>query len=68
MRSLIIYFLLFTFFYLIWKIIKSFFISLNSHRKTNPNVESDRGGSSKYKNIEDAKFTEIKDEDKENKN
>lgn len=65
---LIYYFLLFIFFYLVWKIIKSYFITLNSQQKTNPNVESDRDSSSKYKDIEEAKFTEIKDENKENKN
>ncbi|HEY4754479.1 MAG TPA: hypothetical protein VIH28_00350 [Ignavibacteriaceae bacterium] len=37
---------------------------LSSSKKENPDIKSGREGQSKYKNIEDAKYTEIKDEDK----
>ncbi len=51
-------------FYLIWRIIRLFMKFLNSPKKENPDIKGSRESQSKYKNIEDAKFTEIKDEDK----
>ncbi len=39
--------------------------SLKSSRKNNPDIKGNREAQSKYKNIEDAKYTEIRDEDKE---
>jgi hypothetical protein len=39
--------------------------SLKSPRSSNYDIKGDRDVKSRYKNIEDAKFTEIKDEDKE---
>jgi hypothetical protein len=38
---------------------------LSSSKKENPDIKSGKEGQPKYKNIEDAKYTEIKDEDKE---
>lgn len=51
-------------FYIIWKFIKVFIKFLSSSKKENPDIKSGREHS-KYKNIEDAKYTEIKDEDKD---
>lgn len=63
--TLIIYVILF---YIIWKFIRVFIKSLKSSRKENPDIK-DRGESqSKYKDIEEAKYTEIKDEDKDKEN
>lgn len=52
-------------FYIFWKLIRMFIKSLKSSRNENPNIKSDRESQSKYKNIEDAKYTEIKDEGKD---
>jgi len=60
MMRLLIYVILF---YIIWKFIV-FVKYLSSSKKENPDIKSGREGQSKYKNIEDAKYTEIKDEDK----
>jgi hypothetical protein len=38
-----------------------------SAKSNNPNIKNSKDVKSKYKNIEDAKYIEIKDEDKENK-
>jgi hypothetical protein len=51
-------------FYIIWKFIRVFMKYLSSSKKENPDIKSGKEGQSKYKNIEDAKYTEIKDEDK----
>ena len=51
-------------FYIIWKFIRVFMKYLSSSRKGNPYIKNGKEGQSKYKNIEDAKYTEIKDEDK----
>jgi hypothetical protein len=51
-------------FYLIWRIVRLFIKYFNLSRKTNPDISGNRESQSKYKNIEDAKYTEIKDEDK----
>ena len=51
-------------FYIIWKFIRVFIKYLSTSRKENPDINSGREGQAKYKNIEDAKYTEIKDEDK----
>jgi len=61
MMRLLIYVILF---YIIWKFIRVFVKYLSSSKKENPDIKSGREGQSKYKNIEDAKYTEIKDEDK----
>lgn len=55
-------------FYVILKFIRIFVRYIKSSQNRNPNIKSDKEAGSKYKNIEDAKYTEIKDEDKENKN
>lgn len=51
-------------FYIIWKfiriIIKSYFYHQNRSK-----VNDEKNASSRYRNIEDAKFTEIKDDDKD---
>jgi hypothetical protein len=52
-------------FYIIWKFVKVFMRYLSSSQKSNPDIKGGKEGQSKYKNIEDAKYTEIKDEDKE---
>lgn len=39
---------------------------LNSSKNGNPDIKNTRNEQSKYKNIEEAKYTEIKDEDKDN--
>jgi hypothetical protein len=51
-------------FYIIWKFIRVFIKYLSSSKKGNPDIKNGKKGQSKYKNIEDAKYTEIKDEDK----
>ena len=51
-------------FYIIWKFIRVFMKYLSSSKKENPDIKNGREGKSKYKNIEDAKYTEIKDDDK----
>jgi hypothetical protein len=51
-------------FYIIWKFIRVFMKYLSSSKKGNPDIKNGKEGQSKYKNIEDAKYTEIKDEDK----
>jgi len=51
-------------FYIIWKFIRVFIKYLSSSKKGNPDIKNGKEGQSKYKNIEDAKYTEIKDEDK----
>ncbi len=51
-------------FYIIWKFIRVFIKYLSTSRKENPDINSGREGQAKYKNIEDAKYTEINDEDK----
>ena len=61
--TFIIYVILF---YIIWKFIKVFVNSLRSS-KGNPDIKNGRDGKSKYRNIEDAKYTEIKDEPKDKK-
>ena len=61
MMRLLIYAILF---YIIWKFIRVFIKYLSTSRKENPDINSGREGQAKYKNIEDAKYTEIKDEDK----
>lgn len=38
---------------------------LSTSKKENPDIKNGKEGQAKYKNIEDAKYTEIKDEDKE---
>ena len=50
-------------FYIIWKFIRVFMKYLSSSKKENPDIKNGKEGQSKYKNIEDAKYTEIKDED-----
>lgn len=51
-------------FYIIWKfirmIIKSYF-----HHQNRSKVNDVKNASSRYRNIEDAKFTEIKDDEKD---
>lgn len=61
MMRLLIYAILF---YIIWKFIRVFIKYLSTSRKENPDINSGREGQAKYKNIEDAKYTEINDEDK----
>lgn len=61
MRGLFYFLIYFILFYIIWKFIKTIFRNIGSKR--NNYIKSDRNGSTRYKNIEDAKFTEIKDED-----
>jgi len=63
--TFIIYIILF---YIIWKFIRVFMKYLSSSKKENPDIKSGRESQSKYKNIEDAKYTEIKDEDKDKEN
>ena len=63
--TFIIYIILF---YIIWKFIRVFMKYLSSSKKENPDIKSGKEGQSKYKNIEDAKYTEIKDEDKDKEN
>ena len=53
-------------FYLFWKIIRVFMRYLNTSKNGNPDIKNTRNEQSKYKNIEEAKYTEIKDEDKDN--
>ena len=55
-------------FYIIWKFIRVFMKYLSSSKNENPDIKSGKDGQSKYKNIEDAKYTEIKDEDKDKEN
>lgn len=38
---------------------------LSSSKNGNPDIKNGSNGQSKYKNIEDAKYTEIKDDDKD---
>ena len=52
-------------FYIIWKFIRVFIKYLSSSKKGNPDIKNGKEGQSKYKNIEDAKYTEIKDEEKD---
>ena len=52
-------------FYIIWKFIRVFIKYLSSSKKGNPDIKNGKEGQAKYKNIEDAKYTEIKDEDKD---
>jgi len=52
-------------FYIIWKFIRVFMKYLSSSKKENPDIKSGKEGQPKYKNIEDAKYTEIKDEVKD---
>lgn len=59
--TFIIYVILF---YMIWKFIKVFMKFLSASKKENPNIKNGREHT-KYKNIEDAKYTEIKDENKD---
>lgn len=59
MLRLLIYAVLF---YVVWKFIKAVLKYLTSTQKNNPDIKGGREGQSKYKNIEDAKYTEIKDE------
>ncbi len=61
MLRLLIYAILF---YIVWKFIKAFMRYLSSSQKGNPDIKGGKESQSKYKNIEDAKYTEIKDEDK----
>jgi len=61
MLRLLIYAILF---YIVWKFIKAFMRYLSSSQKANPDIKGGKESQSKYKNIEDAKYTEIKDEDK----
>lgn len=51
-------------FYIIWKFIRIIikYYLYNQHRSK---VKNEKDTSSKYRNIEDAKFTEIKDEEKD---
>ena len=63
--TFIIYIILF---YIIWKFIRVFMKYLSSSKKENPDIKSGRESQSKDKNIEDAKYTEIKDEDKDKEN
>jgi len=65
MMRLLIYAILF---YIIWKFIRVFMKYLSSSKKDNPDIKSGKEGKSKYKNIEDAKYTEIKDEPKDKEN
>ena len=62
MMRFLIYVILF---YIIWKFIRVFMKYLSSSRKGNPDIKNGKEGQSKYKNIEDAKYTEIKDEEKD---
>lgn len=41
---------------------------LSSSKKGNPDIKGGKEGQSKYRNIEDAKYTEIKEEDKDKEN
>ena len=59
--TFIIYIILF---YIVWKFIKIFIRSLISSQHNNPDIHHGKDDKFKYKNIEDAKYTEIKDEDK----
>lgn len=59
---LLIYIILF---YILWKIIKVFIRSLTSSQQNNPDIKNGKDDKLKYRNIEDAKYTEIKDDDKE---
>jgi len=54
-------------FYIIWKLIGIVVKSLISSKSKNRDIKNGKDVKSKYKNIEDAKYIEIKDEDKENK-
>lgn len=38
---------------------------LSTSKKENPDIKNGKEGQAKYKNIEDAKYTEIKDEEKD---
>lgn len=51
-------------FYLAWRIVRLFIKYFNLSKKKNPDISDSRNSPSKYKNIEDAKFTEIKYEEK----
>jgi hypothetical protein len=51
-------------FYIIWKFVKVIMRYWGLSKSGNPDINGGRESQSKYKNIEDAKYTEIKDEDK----
>lgn len=65
MRALIIIIYLILF-YIIWKFIK---VLIKSYRSSQykSHFEDTKNSNEKYRNIEDAKFTEIKDEDDKEK-
>lgn len=51
-------------FYIIWKFVKVIMRYLGLSKSSNPDIKGGKEFQSKYKNIEDAKYTEIKDEEK----
>ncbi len=51
-------------FYIIWKFIR-IIIKYYLYNQNRSKVKDEKDASSKYRNIEDAKFTEIKDEEKD---
>lgn len=63
----LLYFILyFILFYILWKFIRVFIKYITTLKKDNPDIKNTGNTQSKYKNIEDAKYTEIKkDEDKD---
>jgi len=65
MMRFLIYVILF---YIIWKLIRIVVKSLISSKSKNPDIKNGKDVRSKYKNVEDAKYIEIKDEDKDKEN
>jgi len=65
MMRFLIYVILF---YILWKLISIVVKSLITSKSKNPDLKNGKDVRSKYKNIEDAKYIEIKDEDKDKEN
>lgn len=55
-------------FYIIWKFLKVLMRYLSSSHTGNPDIKNRKESPSKYMNIEDAKYTDIKDEDNDKEN
>jgi hypothetical protein len=55
-------------FYIIWKFLKVLMRYLSSSQTGNPDIKNRKESPSKYRNIEDAKYTDIKDEDNDKEN
>ena len=65
--SLLRLILLFVLFYVIYHVIKLFIVNFRIGSKNRGNFQKDRKAESKYENVEEARFTEIKKEDEKTK-